>query len=126
MVTVATPVAVSKLVVTKSSGDDDTDEKRIREYFWIPSARAPPLMRQLAEEARASWWEIRIMAPMTLFGKQDQLDSAFDGNLRTKLRSRWWVMSMRARQDLMWWWRSAMFFSFLDVVSVIVTEAVSW
>jgi hypothetical protein len=33
MVTVATPVAVSKLVVTKSSGDDDTDVKRIREHF---------------------------------------------------------------------------------------------
>jgi hypothetical protein len=52
MVTVATPVAVSRLVVTKSSGDgesDDTDEKRMLEQFWIPSASPPPpLMKHLA------------------------------------------------------------------------------
>jgi hypothetical protein len=55
MVTVATPVAASKLVVTKSSGDDDTVEKRIREQFGIPSAGAPTRLKHLAEELRASW-----------------------------------------------------------------------
>jgi hypothetical protein len=69
MVTVATPVAVSRLVVTKSSGD--TVEKRIREQFWIPSASAPPLMKHLVEEPRTSWWEKRIMASMTLFEMQE-------------------------------------------------------
>ena len=70
MVTVATPVAVSRWVVTKSSGDgDDTDEKRMFEQFWMPSVSAPPLMKHLAEEPRASWLEIRIMISMTLFEK---------------------------------------------------------
>jgi hypothetical protein len=89
MVTVATPVAVSRLVVTKSSGDgDDTDEKRMREQFWIPSASAPPLMKHLVEEPRASWLEIRIMAFMDLFEKQEthwielwMMDSVTKGRL---------------------------------------------
>jgi hypothetical protein len=71
MVTVATPVAVSRWVVTKSSGDGDaSDEKWIFEQFWIPSASAPPLMKHLAEEPRASWLEKRNMASMTLLAKQ--------------------------------------------------------
>jgi hypothetical protein len=72
MVTVATPLALSRWVVTKSSGDgDDTDEKRMFEQFWIPSVSTPPLMKHLAKEPRASWFEIRIMAYMTLFAKEE-------------------------------------------------------
>jgi hypothetical protein len=79
MVTVATPVAVSRLVVTKSSGDDDdTDEKRIREQFGTPSASVPPRMKHLAEEPRASWWKTRIMASMALFEKQAPSLDALD------------------------------------------------
>jgi hypothetical protein len=39
-------------------------------------------MKQLAEEPRASWWDTRSMALMTLFEKQDPLDSALDSETK--------------------------------------------
>jgi hypothetical protein len=96
MVTVATPVALSRWVVTKSSGDGDaSDEKRMFEQFWMPSASAPPLMKHLAEEPRASWLEIRIMADVTLFEKQEthltalwMIDSVAKGDFEIAMGAR--------------------------------------
>jgi hypothetical protein len=59
MVTVAIPVVVSRLVVTKSSAHDDVDENWIREQFRIPLA--PPPVKHWAERPRASVLETRIM-----------------------------------------------------------------